>query len=197
MKNYVLKYMTYIWQFQGIFLHRWERLLHLAAGVLVFFVLLLSGGVSARVLQGEGVSIFTNMVSWGHARAGMLLLAVALLFMLIALIKRGLAHFIPRSKQHFKNIAGDLGDFLRLRMVRPKPAGLRSAVQAFGLLALVATPLCALIWFNQWLVSGYAFLKLHKFFASCLMLYIVAHLAFVAVHFVHWKKEHPESAPTA
>ncbi len=185
------KYCTLFWRFLGFYHTPGMRILHIT---LIFFSILQfisASETSVKHLDDIGNST-EILFSWYHVIGGMLTATLAFIFVARVLAKRGLRYFFPFTTGGFKNVMEDLRQCVHLRLILPRPAGLRALIHGVGMIILLITSLTGAIWFSGWTPSHprnlHWLLDIHEAFAILLIYYMIIHAIFALLHFLSWRK---------
>ena len=128
-----------------------------------------------------------------HEKVGMILLIVLVLHWLWSLsghVQGGIGHLFPWfSKERMANVISEAKDALELKITDPTTStALAGAVHGLGLLAATGMAASGAVVFFNLSETGHitelgdAFKELHEIVAPIIWLYLISHVAMVAVH---------------
>lgn len=173
-----------LWRFLGVFQSPGLRATHaLVAG---FCILQLASSWWMGI-DGSDASLS----AWYHMWGGATLCLLAVAQTAISLTKRGVRHFYPYLWGDTEQLAKDIRQTLRFKMVGPRPKGLGAVVQGLGLGALVLTAFSGLFWFWLWQTGSTnadAARSFHDAVSILMILYLLGHGGMALMHLVVWEE---------
>lgn len=163
------------------------RILHLATALFVIIQILDSNKISrSDIVQVYETTISPSFI-WMHVIVGIIVFLLSLSLTAYCLLTRGVKYFYPYLWGDFTQVKQDLRQMIGLSLPPASPKGLAACVQGLGLGALLLVALSGLSWFILFRMNvlwAPKMLDWHKNFTTLIVIYVFAHSAMGALHFV-------------
>ncbi|MCB2145008.1 MAG: cytochrome b/b6 domain-containing protein [Deltaproteobacteria bacterium] len=176
---------TYFGQSQPVSI----RVLHLAVIFLVASQLITSNFVDLDHARRLGDSLSFDFGTWTHILPGMALAAIATIFVLTELFRRGLKFFFPYLWGDWSALKSDLKTLAGRKLPEALPGGLAAIIQGLGLGALSLTLISGLTWFLLAQAGSglaHAAIELHQILTSLVVVYVIGHGGMGVLHIFLW-----------